>query len=82
MEIRTISLPDFLVDNLRAYIDRIEEDRVSLYDLEIPPEQSGWIDEDFLFFSTYGKPYESTHARPILDKFLDYAEIEYINFHA
>lgn len=80
--IRTIPLPDFLVDKLRAYIDRIEKERVSLHDIEIPPEQSGWIDEGFLFFSTYGKPYESTHARRVLDKFLDYAGIEHINFHA
>lgn len=80
--IRTIPIPEFLIERVREYIARVRAEREMLNELEIPQDQTSWLDDDFLFFSTYGKPYESTHARRVLDQFLDRAEVAHINFHA
>ena len=81
---RDIPMPDFLGDLIKGYIVKTEDlRRILKYDIvECTPEKEKWINEDYLFSSYWGKPYDVSPFRNLLTKLLKEAGIGHITVHA
>lgn len=83
--IRAVPLVDKLIEPLREFMLSQAEQREALREIwerEAPPDKRTFINEDYLFFASYGKPHESSTLDRVLRNLEKCADVEGLSLHS